>query len=68
MKKLIIVLLVLCPLMSSCMNIPPENLPDPADPADEVRVWDGDGSGIGAGEYYANSQGRVRSFNSDDTP
>ena len=65
MKKLILALLVICPLMSSCMNVPPENLPDPADPADDVTVWDGDGSKIGAGEYYANPHGRVRGFNSD---
>ncbi|MBQ9544324.1 MAG: hypothetical protein IJV00_04280 [Clostridia bacterium] len=68
MKKLIIALLCVCPLLTSCMNFPPENLPDPADPAEELTVREGDGSGIGAGDYYANSRGRVRGFNSDDAP
>ncbi len=65
MKKLIIVLLAVCPLLCSCMNVPPDQLPDPADPAEEITVREGDGSGIGAGEYYANPRGRVRGFSSD---
>lgn len=64
MKKAIIALLLICPLLTSCRSM--TDGPDGMFPTETEASMNNENELTDAGDYYADGSGRVWGFNSDN--